>query len=66
MPIARPTFLNVRRAARILGLPVAWLRDEAKAGNIPCIRVGRSIRLNVDDVEQALKERAQRPADPPA
>lgn len=44
-------------AAR-LRLPARWLKSEAIAGRIPCLRVGRRFLFNVDAVEQALAARA--------
>lgn len=44
--------------ARDLNLPSAWLRDEALAGRIPCLRVGRTLLFNLDAVRKALDERA--------
>lgn len=37
---------------------MAWLRREAKAGRIPCLRVGRRLLFNTDAVERLLAERA--------
>jgi hypothetical protein len=44
-------------AARVR-LPAAWLRQEALAGRIPCLRVGRRLLFNVEAVKAALYERA--------
>ncbi len=52
-------FMPLRRAARLLGVPIAWLKDEAEAGRVPSIRVGRRLMFSVADVEQALRRRSQ-------
>jgi hypothetical protein len=65
-------------AARQLRLPHKWLRAEAAAGRIPCLRAGDQILCDVEAVEAALLERArllspsadgllddQTPGDPP-
>jgi hypothetical protein len=39
-------------------LPAAWLRAEALAGRLPCLRVGRKLLFNVEAVRAALYERA--------
>lgn len=44
--------------ARDLNLPATWLRAEALAGRIPCLRVGRTLLFNVDAVRKALDDRA--------
>jgi excisionase family DNA binding protein len=41
-----------------LKLPRDWLRQEAIAGRIPCLRVGRRLLFNAEAVEKALAERA--------
>ena len=44
-------------AARWLRVPVKWLRDEAAAGRIPCLRAGKAILCDFAAVEAALLER---------
>lgn len=44
--------------ARELSLPASWLRQEAIAGRIPCLRVGRTLLFNMDAVRKALDARA--------
>jgi len=46
--------------ARRLGVPAEWLRAEANAGRIPCLRAGRVLLFNVSAVEATLAERARR------
>ena len=41
-----------------LQLPRPWLRAEALAGRIPCLKVGRKLLFNPDAVEKTLAERA--------
>ena len=50
--------LNVM--ARRLRVPVTWLREEAEAGRVPCLKAGRAILVNPDAVNAALTERAAR------
>jgi hypothetical protein len=51
--------LNV--AARWLRVPLKWLRAEADAGRIPCLRADSAILVDTDAVEAVLLERARRP-----
>lgn len=51
-------FLDLRRAAHILGVPMSWLRNEADAGRVPCLRAGRRLLFNLAAVKAALLERA--------
>ena len=38
-------------------MPVAWLKDEAKANRIPHLRVGRRCLFSLEAVTEALAER---------
>jgi hypothetical protein len=55
--------LNV--AARKLRVPFKWLRAEAEAGRIPCLRTDKQFMCDLEAVEAALLERARRPAPAP-
>ena len=51
--------LTTLQLAKLLGVPIAWLRAEAVAGRIPSLLAGRRRRLfNAHAVEQCLLERA--------
>jgi hypothetical protein len=50
--------VNVTSLARLLRLPGGWLRGEALAGRIPCLKVGRKLRFNPAAVQAALARRA--------
>jgi len=52
------TLCNLFELARRLRLPVAWLKAEADAHRIPCLRAGRRRVFNLEAVERALAERA--------
>lgn len=49
---------NMHGLARRFGLPASWFREEAEAGRLPCLKVGRRLFFNLVAVEQALAERA--------
>ena len=44
--------------ARRLRLPRDWLKDEADAGRLPCLRVGKRRLFNLDAVKAVLCHRA--------
>jgi hypothetical protein len=50
--------LRLSGLATRLNLPAYWLNAEAKAGRLPCLRVGRHMLFNGDAVERALAARA--------
>jgi hypothetical protein len=53
----QPQFVPINIAARWLSVPIKWLRDEADAGRIPCLRAGKAILCDFAAVEAALLER---------
>jgi hypothetical protein len=50
--------LNVHGVARVLRLPVAWVKSQADSGVLPCLRIGRQRLFNIHAVKAALAERA--------
>jgi len=52
------SFVPLKVAAARLGVPAAWLSNEADADRIPFLRVGRRRMFNVEAVEGVLLERA--------
>ncbi len=53
-----PDLVPLPTLARLLRLPAAWLRDEAKAGRIPALRAGRKWLFNSTAVQRVLARRA--------
>ncbi len=51
------TYISATELANELGLPLAWLRAEAKAGKIPSLRVGRRLLFNPESVKRVLLNR---------
>jgi hypothetical protein len=49
--------LTLNRLSERTGLPTAWLRREADAGHLPCIRAGRLRMFDLAAVLKALAER---------
>jgi hypothetical protein len=45
--------------ARHLRVPVKWLRAEAEAGRIPCLKADTAILFDPELVENVLLERAR-------
>lgn len=62
MEICQGDFVNLKDAAAPLGMKYSWLRREAVAGRIPCIRTGGTVgtyKVNVEQVKNALMARAE-------
>jgi hypothetical protein len=52
------TLVNLNGLSLQLRLPLRWLRAEALAGRIPCLKIGSKLLFNPEAVEKALAERA--------
>lgn len=52
--------LPLSRMARRLRVTAAWLRTEADAGRVPCLRAGKRYLFAPEAVERALADRASR------
>ena len=52
--------LSLSRLARRLGVTQDWLRDQADAGKVPCLRAGKRYLFNVVAVQEALAVQAAR------
>jgi hypothetical protein len=51
--------IHVRTAARRYGLPPKWLREQAKAGNIPALIAENQVLFDADILSQWLAKRAR-------
>jgi len=47
------------QTARLLRISSVWLRDEARAGRVPCIKCGKDFIFNPASVEQSILERVK-------
>jgi excisionase family DNA binding protein len=52
--------LSLSRLARRLGITQQWLRDQADAGKIPCLKAGNRYLFNPLAVQEALAVKAAR------
>ena len=57
--------LDAKEIAERLGVPESWVREPARSGAMPCVRLGRYVRFDLDDVERWLEE-CKRPGRPVA
>lgn len=53
-----PSFKSLSKTATTLGVPIAWLKREADAGRVPCLRAGRRFLFDLEMVANALAEKA--------
>ena len=59
-------FLPLDALASALGLPRNWLRAQAEAGVIPCIRIGTRCLFDVESVRARIVELTKEPRNDPA
>lgn len=52
------TLRMLARRFKRFGLSAAWLKSEAEAGRIPCLKAGRRMLFDADAVEAVLIQRA--------
>ncbi|MFN4841254.1 MAG: hypothetical protein ACK48N_08965 [Planctomyces sp.] len=52
-------YIRVEELARATRLPAAWLKREADAGRLPCIRAGRLRMFDLAAVLRTLAERQE-------
>ena len=50
---------NLLETARRLHIPAKWLKDEALARRVPCLRIGRLLLFNPMAVRSALAKQAK-------
>lgn len=53
--------LDCQAAAALLNVRVSWVRDAARLGRLPCVRVGRHLRFTRVMLEDWLAEQAESP-----
>lgn len=61
LSLAEP-LLDCPAAAALLNVRVSWVRDAARQGQLPCVRVGRHLRFTRVMLEEWLVEQFERPA----
>ena len=57
----RRRLVTASTMARRLRVTLRWLRSEAEAGRLPCIRAEKQLLFDADVVERVLLERAGQP-----
>ena len=48
--------LNVREAAQFLGLEVDTVYKKSRMREVPCVKVGRALRFDVQALEQFIEQ----------
>src|SRR5579875_3421142 len=58
--------LNVAQAASLLNVRESWVRAAARAGRLPCVRVGRHLRFSREQLQRWLGEQRASTPHPPS
>ena len=48
------TIVDVKQAARLSGMSVHWWRQRTLRREVPYIKIGRSVRIDVADIQRLL------------
>ena len=58
VPAVQP-LRNTKEAAQLLGVSASWLKKQVIARNVPCTRIGRSVRFTEAQIAEIIASRAQ-------
>ena len=59
---ANSALLSAPELAKLFGVPQSWVREQARLGNLPSIRLGHYVRFRIEEVERFLTERSSQAA----
>ena len=59
---AEAGLLDAPELAKRFGVPESWVREQARLGKLPFIRLGHYVRFRLEEVERFLAERANHAA----
>ena len=54
--------LTAPQLAKLWGVPESWVRDQARMGNLPHVRLGHYMRFKLEEAEQFLAGRNRQAA----
>ncbi|OXU13930.1 MerR family transcriptional regulator [Sedimentisphaera salicampi] len=49
---------NINQIANELDLPLSWIKEQVEAGKIPCLRIGRKYKFELEAVKASLAQAA--------
>jgi excisionase family DNA binding protein len=59
---ANSALLSAPELAKLFGVPESWVREQARLGNLPSIRLGHYVRFRLEEVNRFVAERANQAA----
>ena len=54
--------LSAKTAAERWDIPVSWIRDMARRGELPCVKLGHYTRFKPDDLARFIQEHRKEPS----
>jgi excisionase family DNA binding protein len=51
------TLMTAPDLAKLFGVPESWVREQARLGNLPSIKLGHYVRFRFEEVEHFLRQR---------
>ncbi len=54
--------LSAPDLAKLFGVPQSWVREQARMGNLPSIKLGHYVRFKIEEVQRFLTARASQAA----
>jgi excisionase family DNA binding protein len=54
--------LGARELAELFGVPESWVREQARLGILPSIKLGHYVRFRIEEVERFVTQRASQAA----
>jgi excisionase family DNA binding protein len=54
---AGPRLLTSEQLAELLSIPSTWFEEAARRDELPCVRVGKYVRFDLDEVLSSLNPR---------
>ena len=58
-----PELLSIPEVCHSLGMGKSWVYRRVKSGEIPSVKLGRSIKVKREDLEEYLKSQRYQPAE---
>ena len=56
--------LSAEAAGKLWGVPTSWIRDMARRGELPHVKLGHYTRFKPDDLARFIQERRKEPSHP--
>lgn len=53
--------IDANAAGELLGVPASWVRRAARNDDIPCRRIGRYVRFDLEELRQWADQQARGP-----